>query len=450
MSFVSLGQTEGGLFFPIKITENDHNILTASSIVEPNAQILLGTPESLAVVADSLPQLPLADPQNRKGWYYINSDNTAPVGRNKMNWYFYSGVNKGYRIGDLRLITTIASLTNPLHKFFYVVYTKNGSSRTYQTTELLLDGEKCLFFFGESGYIPQNEGNLREVRLIPTSDNGTVLDSMEILYISIHSDSSYALNSYAVCVERFGYRLQNITMDIILETPESGGGSSSDVNILSSVALDVVNQSLTNMSFYDDGIKGKYLNVDVPRGVVINNSALDVVNTTLTDMTFSTSSLGTKLLNVFTPELTNVHIMGTEYEIPVINTDMSFYDGGVGNKLLKVINNTVLNTLLVDEASFNNLNIGGFSGAITLENSSIQSFFGSATVASLGTGGQIVIQFSIDNINWYDTFNSFYVSSIDILKPSIISSNFTFAIKYIRFIITGQDMNTVKINVCYK
>lgn len=450
MNTISLGQTEGGLYFPIKISENDHNILTASSVVEPNAQILLGTPESLAVVADSLPQLPLADPQNRPGWYYINSDSTAPVGRNKMNWYFYSGVNKGYRIGDLRLITTIASLTNPLHKFFYIVYTKNSSSRTYQTSELLLDGEKCLFFFGESGYIPQNEGNLREVRLTFSHDDGLVLDSMEILYISIHSDSSYALNSYAVCVERFGYRLQNITMDIILETPENGGGSSSDVNILSSVALDVVNQSLTNMSFYDDGIKGKYLNIDMPRGVVVNNSSLDVINTTLTDMTFSNSSLGTKLLNVFTPELVNVHIMGTEYEIPVINTDMSFYDGGVGNKLLKVINNTVLNSLLVDEASFNNLNIGGFSGAITLENSSIQSFFGSATVSSLGTGGQIVIQFSIDNINWYDTFNSFYVSSIDISKPSIISSNFTFAIKYIRFIITGQDMNTVKINVCYK
>jgi hypothetical protein len=434
-SNISLGQTDAGLFFPIRITENDHNLLTASSIAEPNGQVLLGTPECITIIADSLPALPLVDPQNRKGWYYINSDNTAPVGRNKMNWYFYSGANKGYRIGDLRLITTIASLSNPLKKFFYVVYTKNGTSRTYETPELLLEGEKCLFFFGESGYIPQNEGNLRNVRLVATHDNGLVLDSMEILYISIHSNSSDALNSYAVCIERFGYRLDNLTMDIILATPESGGGSSSDVNILSSVSLDVVNQSLTNMSFYDDGVKGKYLNVNTPNNV-------SVVNEALSNMYFTNSTFGNKLLNVFLPELTNIHIIGQENDltVEVVNTNP-----------IEVVNIQTLNTLLITETSFNNLNDGGFSGSITLENSSIQSFFGNASLdGTISTGGQIIIQFSIDNTNWYNTYNIFYISSVDITKPTPISAQYTFAIKYIRIIIGGQTMKTININVCYK
>jgi hypothetical protein len=265
---------------------------------------------------------------------------------------------------------------------------------------------------------------------------------MEILYISIHSNSSDALNSYAVCIERFGYRLDNITMDIILATPESGGGSSSDVNILSSVSLDVVNQSLTNMNFFDDGVKGKYLKVEVPNGVVVNNSSLDVVNEALSNMYFTNSTFGNKLLNVFTPELVNVHIIGQEDDllVKVINTNP-----------IEVVNIQTLNTLLITEASFNNLNIGGFSGAITLENSSIQSFFGNGTVAgTVGMGGSIVIQFSIDNTNWYSTYNSFFISSIDILNPSTFASNYTFAIKYIRFIITGQAMNTININICYK
>jgi hypothetical protein len=402
MNTISLGQTDGGLFFPIKITENDHNILTASSIVEPNAQVLLGTPECLAIVADSNPQLPLADPQDRQGWYYINSSNTNP---NKMNWYFYSGVNKGYRMADLRLITTIASLTNPLNKFFFVVYTKNGTSRTYETPELLLDGEKCLFFFGESGYIPNNEGNLREVRLLATHDDGLVLPNMEILYISIHSDSAFAKNSYAVCVERFGYRLDNITMDIILATPSSGGGGvSSDVNIISSVSLNVVNEALSNMYF-------------------------------------TNSTFGNKLLNVFLPELTNIHIIGQEDDllVKVVNIEP-----------IKVVNSPTLNTLLINEASFDTLAVGGVSGSITLENSSIQSFFGFGVLSGAGTGGQLVIQFSIDNTTWYNTYNSFFISSLDVLNPTTFSSQYTFAIKYIRFIITNQAMSKVNINVCYK
>jgi hypothetical protein len=433
MNTISLGQTDAGLYFPIRITENDHNLLTASSIAEPNAQVLLGTPECLAIVADSLPQLPLADPQDRQGWYYINSSTINP---NKMNWYFYSGSNKGYRMADLRLITTIASLTNPLHKFFFVVYTKNGTSRTYETPELLLDGEKCLFFFGETGYIPQNEGNLRQVRLLATHDDGLVTPNMEILYISIHSDSSFALNSYAVCVERFGYRLDNTTIDIVLATPSSGGGGvSSDVNILSSVALSVVNSSLTDLSFLDQGTKGKFLKVEVPNSV-------SVINETLTNMSFSNSTIGTnKLLNIFSPELTNVHIIGQENDltVEVVNTNP-----------IEVVNIQTLNTLLINEASFDTLAVGGVSGSITLENSSIQSFFGFAVLASGGTGGQLVIQFSIDNTNWFSTYNTFYISSSDVLSPTTFSAQYTFAIKYIRFIIASQAMSKVNINICYK
>jgi hypothetical protein len=425
MNVISLGQTEGGLYFPIKISENDHNILTASSVVEPNAQVLLGTPECLAIVADSLPALPLVDPQDRQGWYYINSSNTNP---NKMNWYFYSGVNKGYRMADLRLITTIASLTNPLNKFFFVVYTKNGSSRTYQTPELLLDGEKCLFFFGESGYIPNNEGNLREVRLLATHDDGLVEPGMEILYISIHSDSAFAKNSYAVCVERFGYRLDNITMDIILATPSSGGGVSSDVNILSSVPistnilssvnLDVINQSLTDMSFYDDGVKGKYLNVEVPRGVVVNNTSLTVSNTALSSMSFTDGKL-----QVAVPSGISVKTSPTSFN-SWTEADFAFYSVGVP------------------------LPTGSFSPVVDLSNNPGGFIFWGYGVKTSGGGSHstLLLQLSNDNSVWLDTIYS--VPVIDASKPFTLVCDF--ACKYVRLIVRDDTIDSIYLNMNYK
>jgi len=420
---ISLGQTDGGLFFPIKITENDHNILTASSVVEPNAQILLGTPECLAVVADSLPQLPLADPQNRKGWYYINSDDTAPVGGNKMNWYFYSGVNKGYTIADLRLITTIASLTNPLKKFFYVVYTKNGSKRTYETSELLLEGEKCLFFFGESGYIPQNEGNLREVRLTVSHDDGLVLPEMEILYISIHSNSSDALNSYAVCVERFGYRLQNITIDIILATPVSGGGDvSSDVNIvssvalstniLSSVALDVVNQSLTDMSF-TTGTNGQYLNVEVPDSVAITNGALS-------SMAFTDNAL-----QVVVTQAVSLKSVSTSFN-SWTETDFSFYVPG------------------------NPVQTGSTSPVVDLTTNQKGFIFWGYGVPTSNLGitpaSQLVLQLSNDGSLWLDTIYEVSVA----MGATPFTLNCDFACKYMRLIVRNNTLDSIYLNLNYK
>jgi len=416
---ISLGQTTGGLYFPLRITENDHNIITASSVVEPNAQVLLGTPECLSIVADSLPALPLTDPQNRPGWYYINSDSTAPVGRNKMNWYFYSGVNKAYTMADLRLITTVASLSNPLNKFFYVVYTKNGTSRTYQTPELLLDGEKCLFFFGESGYIPNNEGNLRTVRLLATHDNGLVEPEMEILYISIHSNSSDALNSYAVCVESFGYRLINITMDIILATPLSGGGGvSSDVNILSSVNLDVINQSLTDMSFYDDGVKGKYLNVEVPRGVVVNNTSLTVSNTALSSMSFTDDKL-----QVAVPSGISVKAVPTSFN-SWTEADFAFYSVGVP------------------------LPTGSFSPVVDLSNNQSGFIFWGYGVKTSGGGSHstLLLQLSNDNSLWLDTIYS--VPVIDAYKPFTLACDF--ACKYVRLIVRDDTIDSLYLNLNYK
>lgn len=375
---VIMGTTSSGFLLPIRI-DNDNNLITASDVIPPNGQVLLGSTEANIIQADSSTKA-TADTQNRPGWYWSNK----ALGQ-KFNWYFYNGANHGYTISNLRLITATVSCDNVIYKPFFVVYTKplgSGdlipgfahSARIYTTNGLFIEGQKCLFSVSLDGYQPTNNDNLQVVEFQFLRDDGIVANGMEIATISIQSDSANPIGTSGICVENVGFRILNETLVYNLVAPASGGSGVSDVSITSSIDLNVVNQSLTDMSFYDMGTNGKSL---------------------------------------------------------------------------KVQNNTVLTTQLLTGADFTSLLIGGVSSSIDLSNSTNQSFFGNATLVSGGGSpgsGQLKIQFSIDNTNWYDTYNSFYISH----PSAIFSSQYTFATKLMRFIIADHDMSAININVCYK
>ena len=241
------GTTASNLVFPVLINDNN-NIITTSSIIPPNGQVLLGSEFANAVQADSSPDA-IADPQNRAGWYYNNSGGNGE----KFNWYFYSGIKHGYTVADLRLITATVSLDNPSLKPFFVMYTKNGSKRIYETDELLIEGQKVLFFFGETGYEPQNNDQLRLVRLVPTQNVGVVTPEMQIAAITMHSDSSFAKGQFGMCCENVGFRLANLTLNYTLATPNAGG-SSSNVSVVATVSTPITNAKIDKLSFTNDNL----------------------------------------------------------------------------------------------------------------------------------------------------------------------------------------------------
>lgn len=385
------GTTTDDLVFPITITNDSNLLITQSNIIPTNGSFLLGSPNGTIIQADSNP-LATVSPDGYKGWYYINKDSLSTPNL-KMNWYFYDGTSHGYTVADVREITATLALRHPLNKPFFVLYTKTGSKRTYETDVLLIEGEKVLFYFAETGYIPQNNDQLRLVRLVATHDDGLVLPEMPVQFLSIHSNSTDPAGEFEVVVENLGFRIDNITCNYELLT-EVGGGATSDVNILSSVNLNVLNSSLTEMSF-------------------------------------TTSTFGTKMLNVFTPELVNVHIIGQEDDINV---------KVVNNEAIKVIQTNTTTNYLYTLVDF----VDNKSPSINIVKSNIQAVFGVSTISGMGLGVSLGIEYSADNTIWYNSQTSLYMNN-----AIAFGASYQLGAPYIRFVL-GGTVDSIILNVCCK
>lgn len=394
------GTTTSNNIFPVVISD-ENTLITQSNVIPTNGSFMLGSANGDIIQADSDPKA-TTSPDGYKGWYYINKKGTQ-TGL-KMNWYFYDGTSHNYTVADVREITATVALRHPLNKPFFVLYTKTGSSRVYTTNELLIEGEKVLFYFAQTGYIPQNNDQLRLVRLVPTIDNGLVEPAMPVQYLSIHSNSSDPAGEFEVVVENLGFRIDNITCNYELLTPETGGGTSSDVNILSSVPLDVN---------------------------VLSSVAVDVANTALSAMTFTTSSVGAKLLNVFTPELTNVHIIGQENDLTV---------EVVNNEPIKTIQTNTTTNYLYTLTDF----VDGVSPSINIVKSNLQAIFGIGTISGMGLGVSLGIEYSADNVNWYNSQTSLYINN-----AISFGASYQLGAPYIRLVL-GGTVSGLTVNICCK
>jgi len=392
------GTTTNDLVFPVTISNDTNLLVTQSNVIPSNGVFMLDSVNGNLMQADSSPKA-IVSPDGYKGWYYINKDNIGGTDL-KMNWYFYDGTSHGYTVADVREITATISLRHPLNRPFFVLYTKTGSSRTYTTNELLIEGEKVLFYFAEAGYIPQNNDNLRLVRLTLNHDDGLVLPEMPVQFLSIHSNSSDATGEFEMVVENLGFRIDNITCNYELLTPTSGGGGvSSEVAIISSIDLNVVNESLTSM-------------------------------------TFTTSTFGSKLLNVFSPELTNVHIIGQEDDLNV-----------------KVVNNEAIKTIQTNTTTNYTFLIGDFvdykSPSINIVKSNIQAVFGLAEISGSSLGVSLGIEYSVDNdpnpLKWYNSQTSLYMNN-----GISFGSSYQLGAPYIRFVLGGTNVTNITLNICCK
>lgn len=396
------GTTTDNNIFPVVISNDTNLLITQSNVIPTNGSFMLGSANGDIIQADSAPKA-TTSPDGYKGWYYINQKGVQ-TGL-KMNWYFYDGTSHNYTVADVREITATVALRHPLNRPFFVLYTKTGSSRTYTTNELLIEGEKVLFYFAETGYIPQNNDQLRLVRLTLDHDDGLVEPAMPVQYLSIHSNSSDPTGEFEVVVENLGFRINNITCNYNLETPETGGGgTSSNVNILTSVPLDVN---------------------------VLSSVAVDVANTALTSMTFTNSTFGNKLLNVFTPELVNVHIIGQENDIKV---DV------INNEPIKTIQTNSTTNYLYVLTDF----VDGVSPSINIVKSNIQAIFGIGTISGTGLGVSLGIEYSADNTTWYNSQTSLYINN-----AISFGSSYQLGAPYIRLVL-GGSVSGLTVNICCK
>jgi hypothetical protein len=390
---ILLGTTKDDLIFPVTISNDTNLLITQSNIIPSNGSFMLDSPNGNLMQAESVPKA-IASPDGYKGWYYKNSDGKGTPNL-KMNWYFYDGTSHGYTVADVREITATISLRHPLNKPFFVLYTKTGSSRTYTTNELLIEGEKVLFYFAETGYIPQNNDNLRLVRLTLNHDDGLVLPEMPVQFLSIHSNSSDPDGEFEMVVENLGFRIINITCVYDMLTPSSGGGgTSSNVNIISTVSTPITNDSLNKLSFYDSGTSGYYL-------------------------------------KTLAQELTNVHIMGQEnyIECDIVNTNP-----------IKVIqiNDSVVKTYTL--ADFTD----GRSPSVNIVKSNIQAVFGVASITGMTLGVSLGIEYSADNANWYNSQTSLYMNN-----GVSFGASYQLGAPYIRLVL-GGTVDSITVNLCLK
>ena len=437
---------------PLRADVNNY-LITSSSIIPENGAFMLGSPNGNAIQADSAPKAAIS-PDGYKGWYYINDDGKGGVNL-KMNWYFYDGTEHNYLVGDIREITATVSLRHPMNKPFFVLYTKTGSSRIYTTNELMIEGEKVLFYFAETGYIPQNNENLRLVRLTATIDNGVVIPSLPVQYLSIHSNSTDPTGEFEVVVENVGFRIVNITCNYELLTPASGGGVESDVNIISSIDLNVENTQLDKLTFDSANkleVNANIATIDSKNTLNVNlktseivlpvsiGSTVPVSNDALTAMTFTTSSVGSKLLNVFTPELTNVHIIGQENDLSVVVV------GGVS------ITPTTTSSYSWTEADFafyssgNPIPLGSFSPMIDLSTKQNGFILWGYGVKNAGSHSHLVLQLSNDGFLWFDTI--YNVQVVDADTPFTLVCDFP--CKWMRTLVRVQPIDSIYLNMAFK
>lgn len=176
-------------------------------------EVYLNTAVATAVIADSTTN-PREDENKRNGWYWKNENEN-----DKFNWYFYSGENKNYTVGDLKYFYFDA-----LHQViadensicYFILYTKPTgvndaevwyhSAITYKVSDIS-DISQNITRFTTSDAELVNENELP----IKILDNKTVigegLDNEEILYLTLQTDSATPQNNLDVLVSQVGFKL---------------------------------------------------------------------------------------------------------------------------------------------------------------------------------------------------------------------------------------------------
>jgi len=117
----------------------------------------------------------------------------------------------------------------------------------------------------------------------------------------------------------------------------------------------------------------------------------------------------------------------------------------IADNTFKTVETRTMTTATLTSADFNDgLNLGSYSTSINLSNSNIQTIYG--TAEGDGNDAVIMVQFSNNGTDWFDTTNSFYIKS----SPTVFSASYSFCIKFMRFMIINHGLVELTLNICYR
>lgn len=169
---------------------------------KPQSQFKFGTAAATAILADST-ILPVLDENQRSGWLFKKTVDDA----SKFNIYFFAQtVSEHFTLGHLSSLSAVVSVDHLVGNFcvpFFSIYTKptgSGDASWYKSkitgslnfnSDFISLGERIQMYFGNK---PSVKFGYREIKT-SKSVIGTGLDSEEVWYITIHSDSSAPLDS---------------------------------------------------------------------------------------------------------------------------------------------------------------------------------------------------------------------------------------------------------------
>ena len=183
-----------------------------------SSQLLLTSTVGIASYSDTLP-VPIADLQQRKGWYYSN---TAGAGTRKLNLYFWSSTPESspVTLSELKsmfAVITCDDLSDYKNRPFFAVYTKptgvndagawfhSRCNFTTDSADFIGAGEEIVMEVGENDYASLH-------RTIKCKKDfafclGDQRPEEEILLISLQTDSSAPAGKCQVLVETLGTQL---------------------------------------------------------------------------------------------------------------------------------------------------------------------------------------------------------------------------------------------------
>lgn len=196
------------------------------------AQVLLTSTNGTAVKADTTLTVQ-DDPEKREGWNCIN-----PVSSTKLNLYYFSGSNEIITLGQLSSVY-FKGFINVYTEFsslpFINVYTKptgSGDAQPWYHSRITYEyddndtigiGEECIFFGKTS---PSTEFNNRKIQLNNVVVDGEGLDTEEILYITVSTNSGATQDAVDTTLNILGFNTSTIRRNLVLK-----GSTSPDVNI---------------------------------------------------------------------------------------------------------------------------------------------------------------------------------------------------------------------------
>jgi hypothetical protein len=387
------------------------------------AQVLLTSAGGTAVKADT-DCVVQQDPEHREGWYLTNS-----VAGTKFNLYYFNGTQEAITLGDVLSIYFKGFINNNSETSsipFFHIYTKpTGSGDAgpwyhskidyqYASDNTIGIGEECIFYGGE---VPKTLFNNRQIAFNNKTITGEGLDSEEVLYLVVSSNSGASVNAVNVTINLMGFNTDSIFRNFKLLSESSlTGGATEGKQDLMITELEAIN---TGVGSLDDKITtGADTTLSQAQQVLIYGEV--------------TSGPGTGELHPI--HITNAgdveveiadFVKGQEtsansFPVTIASDQISFGDGSTQttlprNTMYGCYNNTDLRSIKVDSngrlltqeegvrtSGSETLNIPdattGTSSAITMGTHKFIAFYGDTDNT---TNTNIFIEYSQDGVNWF-------------------------------------------------